>query len=48
MRLASGDKPEEKSGGEGGTTTVSTLVTSDGTYATQSVFSANVYVSRDF
>lgn len=44
IRLASGEKTDEekKSSESSGTSSSSTLVTSDGTYASQSIFSSNV------
>lgn len=45
LKLASGDKiEEEKNANEHGGSSGSSLVTSDGTYATQSVFSTTAYV----
>lgn len=48
IRLASGDKiDEEKKDNEPSGTSVSSLVTSDGTYASQSIFSSTVWVSSN-
>lgn len=47
LRLASGDQTDDEKNNDTSGASVSTLVTSDGTYATQSVFSANVVQKKN-